>query len=204
MRIAIAAAVALLLVGCGGVRAGDSGTTTSKSIVVAVEPSSTGAESDQEWSLYCRLRRDGQVVEVVGAPDAPDEPDALDECAARISDGWELLPIDEMWEDDGETGIPGGGGCFVATARFEVELAGMEEPQPLCDSLAERYLPAQVAYRTLPVPDDPELLADVVCEALRDDQEVRLLRTPGVPRTIDTAGVCDALDQDGWTVVRWG
>jgi hypothetical protein len=204
MRIAIAAAVALLLVACGGERAGDSATSTSKSIVVVVEPSRAGAESDQEWSLYCRLRRDGHVVEVVRAPDAPDEPDALDECAARIRDGWELLPIDEMWELDGDIGIPGGGGCFAATARFEVEVEGLEQPQRVCDSVAERYLPAHVAYRTLPAPDDPELLADVVCEASRDDQKVRLLRTPGVPRTIDTAGVCDRLERDGWTVMRWG
>lgn len=203
MRIAIAAVLALLLAGCGGDRAADGGTTTSESVVIEVEPAPAGAESDQEWSLFCRLRRDGRVVEVVRAPDAPDEPDPLDECAARVRDGWELLPVDELWQSDGGTGIPGGGGCFVATARFEVELAGIEEPQRLCDSLAERYLPAPLAYRTLPVPDDPELLADVVCEASRDGKHVKLLFTPGVPKTIDAGAVCDALERDGWKVVPW-
>jgi hypothetical protein len=204
MRIAIGTVVVLLLAGCGGERAADGGTTTSERVVVAVEPAPGGAESDQEWSLYCRLRRDGRDVEVTRASGAPDDPDPLDECAAMIRDGWELLPLDELWELDGETGIPGGGGCFVATAGFEVELAGIEEPQGLCDSLADRYLPAPVAYRTLPVPDDPELLADVVCGAFRDGKHVKLLRTPGVPKTIDAGEICDAFERDGWNVVRWG
>ena len=108
------------------------------------------------------------------------------------------------WEFDRETGIPGGGGCFVATAHFEVELAGIEAPQRLCDSLADGYLSAPVAYRTLPVPDDPELLADVVCEASRDGKHVKLLRTPGVSKTIDAGQACDAFERDGWNVVRWG
>jgi hypothetical protein len=203
--MAIVAALALLaLAGCGGERAGDSATSTSKSIVVVVEPSRARAESDQEWSLYCRLRRDGQVVEVVRAPGAPDEPDALDECAARIRDGWELLPIDEMWELDGETGIPGGGGCFVATAHFELELAGIEQPQRLCESLADRYLSAPVVYRAVPTPGDPDLLSNPVCEASRRDERVQLLRTPGVPKTIGAAAICDALERDGWSVLRWG
>jgi hypothetical protein len=204
MRIAIGTVVVLLLAGCGGERAADGGTTTSERVVVAVERSPGGAESDQDWGLYCRLLRDGRVVEVVRAAGAPADPDPLDECAGKIRDGWELLPVDEMWEVDGETGIPGGGGCFVATARFEIELAGIEEPQRLCDSLAEGYLPAPVAYRTLPVPDDPELLADVVCEASRGGKQVKLLRTPGVPRTIDAGLICDTLERDGWTVQRWG
>jgi hypothetical protein len=203
MRIAIGTVVVLLLAGCGGERAADGGTTTSEPVVVAVEHSPGGAESDQEWSLYCRLRRDGRVVEVVRSAGAPDDPDPLDECAAKIRDGWELLPLDELWELDGETGIPGGGGCFVATARFELELAGIEEPQRLCDSLADVLLPP-VVYRTLPVPDDPELLADVVCEASRDGQQVKLLRTPGVTKTIDADAICDTLERDSWTVRRWG
>jgi hypothetical protein len=203
VRIAIAAVLTLLLAGCGGERAADGGTTTSESVVIEVEPRRAGAESDQEWSLYCRLRRDGRVVEVVRAPDARDEPDPLDECAARVRDGWELLPVDELWESDGETGIPGDGGCFVATARFELEVEGLEQPQRVCDSVAERYLPVPVAYRTLPVPDDPELLADVVCDASRDGMKVKLLRTPGVPKTIDAGAVCDTLERDGWKVVPW-
>ena len=204
MRIAIAAAVAVLLAGCGGERAADGGARRTETVVVAVEPSPAGTESDQEWSLYCRLRRDGHIVEVTRPPDSPAEPDPLDDCAAMVRDGWELLPLDEMWEDDGEVGIPGGGGCFVATARFEVELAGIGEPQRLCDSLADGLLPAPVAYRTLPVPDDPELLADVVCEASDSGKQVKLLRTPGVRKTIDAVAICDALERDGWLVLRWG
>jgi hypothetical protein len=170
---------------------------------VVVDPAPTDAV-ELTTILHCRLQRNGKVVTVETAQEAPEEPDPLDRCEAMVRDGWELLPLDELWELDGDDGIPGGGGCFVATARFEVEVEGLEQPQRVCDSVADAYLPAPVAYRTLPVPDDPELLADVVCEASRDDRAVRLLRTPGVPETIDTVAVCDAFQRDGWTVVRRG
>jgi hypothetical protein len=203
VRIVLIAAAVLALAGCGG-RQAASGTTTGENLVVSIQPEAAGPEGDQESSLYCRLGRDGRIIEVMRAADDPEEPDPLDECASMIRKGWELLPLDEMWQQDAETGMPGGGGCFAATSRYELEVEGVEQPQRLCDSVADRYLPAPVAYRTLPVPDDPELLADVVCEASQDDRAVRLLRTPGVPKTVDEAGICDALERDGWNVVRWG
>jgi hypothetical protein len=203
MRIALAAAALLVLVGCGSAEKPASTSPAERELWVVVDPAPTDAV-EVTTILHCRLQRNGKVVTVETAPEAPEEPDPLDRCQAMVRDGWELLPLDELWELDGDVGIPGGGGCFVATARFEVEVEGLEQPQRVCDSVADAYLPAPVAYRTLPVPDDPELLADVVCEASRDDRAVRLLRTPGVPERIDTAPVCDALQRDGWTVVRWG
>jgi hypothetical protein len=203
MRIALAALVLLALAGCQDDEQPKAARTVESEVRIVVEPARTDT-TEVTTVLHCRLQRRGKVLTVETAPDAPEKPDPLERCEAKIRDGWELLPLDELWELDGDVGIPGGGGCFAATARFEVEVEGLEQPQRVCDSVAERYLPVPVAYRTLPVPDDPELLADVICEASRDDQEIRLLRTPGVEKTLTVTDICDALERDGWSIVPWG
>jgi hypothetical protein len=121
--------------------------------------------------------------------------DALDVCEEMVRDGWELRPLDESF------GAPlaeeQNGVCFAATAHFALEVYGMSSRgQVFCDELANRHFDDPIVFRTLPVPDNPALLADAACELVRGEEHIRILTFHG-PRAA-AERICASLEREGW------
>jgi hypothetical protein len=158
----------------------------------------TGDEGQDTPSLECAVGRKGVRVEALSWQRGPSRVDPYDVCRRMVEDGWELRPQVEPAEADAPYGT-----CFVATDRYEVAITGMtERGQPLCDDLAEKYLPV-IAYRAVPAAD-PDALGDARCEATRGQEVVRVVSMPGDRGKVDLRAICGALEGDGWNVSLWG
>ena len=121
-----------------------------------------------------------------------------DVCETMVRDGWELQPL---FEFDGEQPLPGT--CFVATARYEIELAGeTDRGQSLCEDVAREHLRAPIVHRSMPAAE-PDAMGDTVCEASRRGDRMKLISMPADSGATDLDAVCGSLEQDGWKVVRW-
>lgn len=163
---------------------------------------------DEALNAGCAFRSEGARIEVSDLPDRGDgRLDASDVCDAMVADGWELQPLIEPYllAEPGEEAVAGT--CYVATARYEVELgAATERGQALCDELADHHLRAPVAYRAPPVATDPQYLGygDVACEATHAGDRVQVMHLTGERGGHEAERVCDSLERDGWKVARWG
>jgi hypothetical protein len=167
--------------------------------LVAYLPSGAGRASG--WpaasatpAVVCDVAHDGVHVDVDEIQHAG-LIDALDVCGEMVRDGWELLPLDESFgaplseEQDGV--------CFAATAHFALEVYGTSSRgQVFCDELANRHFDDPIVFRTLPVPDDPALLADAACELVRGEERIRILTFHG-PRAA-AERICASLEREGW------
>jgi hypothetical protein len=163
---------------------------------------------DEALNAGCAFRSEGARIEVSDLPDRGDgRVDASDICDAMIADGWELQPLldPSLLGEAGEEAAAGT--CYVATARYEVELgAATNRGQPLCEQLAEKHLPVPVAHRAPPVATDPQYLGygNVACEATRAGDRVQVMHLTAERGTHEAKGVCDSLERDGWKVADWG
>jgi hypothetical protein len=161
---------------------------------------------DEALNAGCAFRSDGARIEVSDLPDRGDgRLHAFDVCDAMVRDGWELQPLVDLPGESGEE--PAAGTCYVATARYELELgAATNRGQALCDELADHHLRAPVAYRAPPVATDPQYLGygDVACEATHAGDRVQVMHLTAERGAHEAEEVCDSLERDGWKVTRWG
>ena len=150
---------------------------------------------DETPSVVCDVGREGIHIDVTEILRDRTRLDPLAICDAIVRDGWELLPLDE------NAGVPlsedQDGLCFSATRRFALQVYGeSQRGQAFCDDVSQRYFPDPIAQLTLPVPDDPSLLADRACELERGNERVQILTFHG-PRAT-AARICRSLERDGW------
>ena len=159
----------------------------------------TGNEDEDTPNLECAVGGSGVRVEVLTWNRDSTTLFGTDVCETMIRDGWELQPLFEFGDEE-----PMPGTCFVATARYEVELAGeTERGQELCEEVARSHLPAPIVHRSMPVAE-ADAMGNTVCEAARRGDRMKLISMPADRGAIDLDAVCDSLEQDGWKVVRWG
>jgi hypothetical protein len=158
----------------------------------------TGDEDQDTPTLECAVGGEGVRVEVLVWNRDSTPLFGTDVCEAMILDDWELQPLSELGGEDLQPGT-----CFVATAHYEVELAGeTERGQSLCEDLAESYLRAPIVHRSPPVAE-ADAMGETVCEAWHKADHVRLISMPADRGAIDLLAVCDALERDGWKALRW-
>jgi hypothetical protein len=158
----------------------------------------TGNEEEDTPTLECAVAGFGVRVEVLTWTRDSTALFGTDVCEEMIQDGWGLQPLHEFFNE-----LPSGT-CFVATARYEVALAGETQGghEP-CEEVARTHLPAPIVYRSLPAAD-ADAMGETVCEASRRGDRMKVISMPVDRGSIDFDAVCDSLEKDGWKVVRWG